>query len=167
MEKVFWVIPGELAGRPGPDIEPWRLDALVEGGIRAVLSVNDGALCHVPDFAGAGIDYACIPLSANAPPQPGDEEICLEALPRAYDFAMERIVAGRAVLVHCSAGKDRTGLFLGYFLLRRLRLSVSDAVRTVRAVRPIAFSAMGWEEFAPRVLERCLRVETDCGATTT
>lgn len=153
------MIPGELAGRPGPDVEPWRIEALMDGGIRAILSVNDGTLCRAHEFSRAGLDYACVPLSANAPPRPGDEEICLEALPRAYQFATEQIASGRPVLVHCSAGKDRTGLFLGYFLVRRLGISVPDAVRTVRAVRPIALSAEGWDEFAPRVLQRSARMD--------
>ena len=164
MEKVFWLIPGELAGRPGPDLEPWRLDALTAGGIGAILSVNDGALCHAAELERAGLDYACVPLSANAPPRPGDDEICLTALPRAYRFAVERISERKPVLVHCTAGKDRTGLFLSYFLVRRLRLSVLDALRAVREVRPIALSAVGWEEFAPRVLERCLRAQSGRGA---
>src|ERR1700757_4594355 len=66
MDKLFWVIPGKLAGRPGPDQAPWDLAALRVGGIGTILSVNDGLLCHPQDFAVAGINYACMPLSANA-----------------------------------------------------------------------------------------------------
>ena len=83
MDKLFWVIPGKLAGRPGPDQKPWNLAALRAGGIGAILSVNDGLLCQPQDFAAAGITYACMPLSSNAPPQPGDEHICLRVLPLA------------------------------------------------------------------------------------
>jgi len=75
MDKLFWVIPGKLAGRPGPDREPWNLAALHAGGIGAILSVNDGLSCQPQDFATAGIAYACMPLSSNAPPKPGDEYI--------------------------------------------------------------------------------------------
>ncbi len=152
MDKVFWLLPGRLAGRPGPDREPWDLGSLREGGIEAILSVNDGLACHLDDFAAFGIAYARVSLSPNAPPQPGDDEVCLGALPRAYAFVQAQIAEGRGVLVHCSSGKDRTGLFLCYFLMRQADLSPVDAIEAVRRVRPIALSAVGWEEFAVRVL---------------
>src|SRR5262245_39199903 len=114
MDKVFWLLPGRLAGRPGPDREPWDLDALRQGGIDAILSVNDGTACHPADFAASGIAYARVPFSPNAPPLPGDDAICRAALPRAYAFVEGQVTEGRGVLVHCSSGKDRTGLFLCY-----------------------------------------------------
>ena len=154
MDKLFWVIPGKLAGRPGPDREPWNLAALRAGGIGAILSVNDGLLCQPQDFAVAGITYACMPLSSNAPPQPEDEHICRRALPQAYAFVQAQMGQGHAVLVHCSGGKDRTGLFLGYFFMQHVGLSPQEAIQAVRHVRPIALSAPGWEEFAQQVL-RC------------
>ena len=154
MDKLFWVIPGKLAGRPGPDREPWNLAALRAGGIGAILSVNDGLLCQPEDFAAAGITYACMPLSANAPPQPGDEHICRRVLPQAYAFVQAQMEQGHGVVVHCSGGKDRTGLFLGYFFMQHRGLSPQEAIQAVRHVRPIALSAPGWEEFAQRVL-RC------------
>ena len=146
------MVPGWLAGRAGPDREPWELLRLREAGIRAVLSVNDGLLCHAKDFAAAGMAYACIPLSANAPPRPGDEEICARALPQACSFVQSQLAQRRPTLVHCSSGKDRTGLFFCYFLMRHGGLALDEAIKAVRAVRPIALSAEGWEAFAARVL---------------
>jgi protein-tyrosine phosphatase len=58
----------------------------------------------------------------------------------------------RGVLVHCRSGKDRTGLFLSYYLCVIEGLTPSEAVREVRRVRPIALSAEGWESFSYRVL---------------
>ncbi|MEJ7731003.1 MAG: hypothetical protein WKG00_17525 [Polyangiaceae bacterium] len=60
MREVFWLIPDRVAGRPGPDRVPWDLAAMRDAGIGAVLSVNDGLLCHPEDFASVGIEYACI-----------------------------------------------------------------------------------------------------------
>ena len=31
MNKIFWLIQDKLAGRPGPDTEPWDLISLREG----------------------------------------------------------------------------------------------------------------------------------------
>jgi hypothetical protein len=152
MDKVFWVIPGKLAGRSGPDRDPWDLGVLSAAGIRAVLSVNDGESCSAGAFAERGMEYACVPLSTNTPPLPGDERICLEALPKAHAFAAAQLATGRAVLVHCTAGKDRTGLFLSYFLMLERGLTPHHAIEQVRRVRPIALSAAGWDTFAREVL---------------
>jgi protein-tyrosine phosphatase len=100
----------------------------------------------------AGITYACVPLSANAPPQPGDDHRCRCALLQAYAFVQAQMAQGHGVVVHCSSGKDRTGLFLCYFLMQQAHLSPTEAIQAVRHVRPIALSAEGWEEFASQVL---------------
>lgn len=152
MQHIFWMIAGQLAGRPGPDRQPWNLGELHEAGFGAILSVNDGALCHAEDFGRFGMAYACVPLSPNAPPWPGDRSHCVASLPAAYSFVAEQLALERQVLVHCSSGKDRTGLFLSYFLMRHLGQSVSDAMSNVLGVRPIAYTADGWQEFAFAVL---------------
>ena len=152
MKHVFWLLPGALAGRTGPNRHPWDATALRAGGIGAVLSVNDGAACHPEDFAALGMGYRCIPLSGNAPPLQGDMAHCLQALPEAYDYVRGELQRDRAVLVHCRSGKDRTGLFMCYFLIRESGMSVEGAIEAVRRVRPIALSAEGWEGLAAKVL---------------
>lgn len=152
MNHVFWVLPSFLAGRAGPNREPWRASNLRDAGIRAVLSVNDGELCHPEEFAVADIAYCCIPLSANAPPRLGDSEHCKAVLPRAYDFVTSNLKLGLATLVHCSSGKDRTGLFMAYYLVRSQHYSPADAIARIKTIRPIALSAEGWEPFALEVL---------------
>lgn len=153
MNHVFWLVPGALAGRAGPDRTPWRVSELRAGGIGAVLSVNDGAGCHSEDFRELGMSYRCIPLSDNAPPREGDVDHCLEALPAAYDYVRAELDRDRTVLVHCSSGKDRTGLFLCYFLIRESGISVRESITVVRRARPIALSAEGWEDLARTVLK--------------
>jgi protein-tyrosine phosphatase len=153
MKHVFWLVPGALAGRSGPNLHPWDAEDLRAGGIGAVLSVNDGAACHAEDFTALGMSYRCIPLSDNAPPCDGDIEHCLDTLPEAYDYVRFEIDSQRAVLVHCRSGKDRTGLFMCYFLARETGMTAGDAIVAVRRVRPIALSAEGWEDLATAVLD--------------
>lgn len=153
MKHVFWLVPGAVAGRTGPDRHPWDAGELRAGGIGAVLSVNDGGACHGEDFAALGMAYRCIPLSDNAPPLDGDIAHCLRALSAAYDYVRGELDKDRAVLVHCRSGKDRTGLFMCYFLIRESGVTAEDAIKAVRRVRPIALSAEGWEELAAAVLE--------------
>ena len=152
MNHIFWLLPNLLAGRPGPNREPWNAPALRDAGIRVVMSVNDGAQCEPEEFAGLGIAYRCVPMPPNAPPLEGDAERCRAALLEAYDFVAPHIGRRVPTLVHCSSGKDRTGLFMAYYLIRELHLSPAAAMARVRAVRPIAFTAEGWEPFAAEVL---------------
>lgn len=155
MRHLYWLRPQLICGRSGPDRNPWQARELASAGIGAVLSVNDAALVHPEDLAAVGIRHRCIPLSDSAPPLEGDLEACRIALPQCFEFASEQLALGRSVMVHCSSGKDRTCLFLAYYLCRTEGLSASYAMSEVRRVRPIAFTATGWEEFALSVLETC------------
>jgi protein-tyrosine phosphatase len=152
MDHIFWLVPNLLAGRCGPNEQPWYLEHQRQSGIGAVLSVNDGELCRPEDFAQQGLAYACIPLSKNAPPCDGDLEYCLSVLPAALSFAEESISQHIPVLVHCSAGKDRTGLFMAYYLMQCEGCSIQQAMKRVCAVRSVAFTADGWHDFAFQVL---------------
>ncbi len=151
---IFWLRPQILGGRPGPDREPWSVQELLSFNVRRVLSVNDGLLVHPEDLSDVGIDYACFPLPDNVPPQSGDVERSLSTLASALEFALKPLKDGGSVLTHCSSGKDRTGLFLCYYLVRTEGFSPDAAIDEVKRIRPIALSADGWEDFARTVLYR-------------
>lgn len=152
MQHLFWLRKNRIAGRSGPNLDPWQPAQLAAAGIGAVVSVNDAASVYADDLARAGIDWAGFPLSDNAPPRPGDFEHCLRVLPRAFAYLAGVIDSGRIPLVHCSAGKDRTGLLLCYYLCRTEGRSPHDAIRELRRVRPIGLSAPGYEDFAVDLL---------------
>ena len=155
MKHIFWLIEGQLCGRSGPNHEPWDASELQAAGVGAVLSVNNAESVYADDFSAVDMPYRCIPLAANAPPREGDLELCLERLPVAYEYALNQIESGNPVLVHCRHGKDRTGLFMAYFLCQWPGLSTRDAIERVKTVRPIALTATGWEQFAIEVLDSC------------
>jgi protein-tyrosine phosphatase len=152
MRNVFWLRPGVIGGRTGPNHDIWDPKDLVAGGIGAVLSVNDAELVRPHELTAVGIEYCHMPLSDAAPPRPGDLEICVSALPRALTFVARSIERRRGVLVHCRSGKDRTGLFLAYYLCAMEGLAPSSAIQELKRVRPIALTAEGWESFAYQVL---------------
>jgi len=112
--------------------------------------------CPYPDeFDSAGIAYRCIPLASNAPPRPGDLELCLKRLEMCYAYARSEIEAGRTLLVHCRHGKDRTGMFMAHYLKMQRSLSTLEAIAQVKAVRPVALTADGWDQLAIEVLDAC------------
>jgi protein-tyrosine phosphatase len=160
MRNVFWLREGVIAGRSGPNRSAWSPADLAEGGIGAVLSVNDGELVHGSDLDAVGIKYRCVPLSDAAPPFPGDLQVCVDALPKGLEFALSSIGSGRSVLVHCSSGKDRTGMFLSYYLCATEGLAPPEAIKEVKRVRSIALSAEGWEKFTLDVLRKLAQERT-------
>lgn len=155
MKHVFWLVENELCGRPGPNREPWQPGELSKSGIGAILSVNQAESVYEDELTPHGISHKCVPLAAAAPPAPGELELCVERLPIAYQFAQQHVKSGKSVLVHCRQGKDRTGLFMAYYLMKRNQLSVDQAISEVKRARPIAMTAEGWDAFVPKVLKAC------------
>jgi protein-tyrosine phosphatase len=64
------------------------------------------------------------------------------------------VSAGQPTLMHCHAGKDRTGLALTAYLVRYHDLEVEEAMARVRGVQPVAMSAPGYEATARRFAQR-------------
>lgn len=143
MEHVYWVIEGKLAGRPGPTLQPWDPAALYAGGIRAVVSL--AAEVPVPDLTAHGLAH----YRANLPPvllfSKGMRKAFIhEALP-VWDFIHHQLAADRPTLVHCQAGKDRTGVVLAGYLVIYRGMTPEEAVTALRRSNPIAMSAPGYE----------------------
>ena len=155
MQHIFWLVENEVCGRPGPNFEPWKAQELAQAGVGAVLSVNSAESVYPDELAEHNIAHLCVPLAAHAPPEPDELALCQQRLPVAYEFACGHVDANKPVLVHCRHGKDRTGLFMAYYLMKRHNMSVEAAISQVKAVRPIAMTATGWDTFVPEVLAGC------------
>ncbi len=152
MRHVFWLRPRLIAGRSGPNLNPWIPAKIAAAGIDTVISVNDAMSVYADDLADAGLEHVCFPLADNAPPRDGDFEHCMSMLPRSFEYLSAVINNGKVPLIHCTAGKDRTALTMCYYLCRRESYSPRDAVSEILRVRPIALSAPGYEDFAIEVL---------------
>ncbi|ADN77260.1 dual specificity protein phosphatase [Ferrimonas balearica DSM 9799] len=154
MEHLFWLEPGRIAGRSGPNKDPWTTDELQQAGIRTVLSLNDADGVDASELAEAGICHHHVALPGEIPPRQHDLDTCLLRLPQALARLNASLSQGERVLIHCRSGKDRTGMLMAYLLMVRQGLAPRDAMAKVRQVRPIAFSADGWEALTLSVLER-------------
>ena len=152
MNHSFWLLDGLLAGRPGPVQAPWIAAELYAGGLRAVVSLNTE-----PDPAAltaAGLRHHSLPLPPILPLNGSLQDMLLRGLEEVLATIRAEVEAGQPVMVHCHAGKDRTGLALTAYLVRYHDLDVKEAIERVRAVQPIAMSAPGYEATARRFAER-------------
>jgi len=144
MEHIYWVIDHLLAGRPGPTLYPWDPRALYAGGIRTVISLAEEE--SVEDLEPYGLTH----YRAKFPPvllfsKGMRKAFIYEALP-VWAFIHKQLTAGNPTLVHCYAGKDRTGAVLGGYLVTYRGMKPGEALQTVRAVRPTAMSAEGFAQ---------------------
>jgi hypothetical protein len=152
VEKVYWVIDGLLAGRPGPVEYSWDPGQLAAGGLRVIVSLNTEA--DPAAIAGAGLRHYSLPLPPILPMTSALQELILRGLEEVLATIHGEVSAGQPTLVHCHAGKDRTGLALTAYLVRYHNLDVEEAIERIRSVNPIAMSAPGYEATARRFAER-------------
>lgn len=151
MRHVYWLFDGLLAGRPGPVQAPWDAHKLRAGGLRAIVSLNSEA--DPAEITAAGLRHHLLPLPPILPLTDGLQTMLLDRLEGVLATMRAEVSAGRPTLVHCHAGKDRTGLALTAYLVRYHSLAIDEAIREVRAVRPIAMTAPGYEATARRFAE--------------
>ncbi len=157
MNSVFWLVRDSIAGRPGPRLVPWSIPEIRARGFDAVLNLSE----HPSDLAAlrsAGIEERWVPLPTEVPPTKVSEEECVEALPRAFAFLSAQVSVGRRVLVHCHAGKDRTGMLLALYVAKKEGITAYAAIDKIREVRPLAITAPGWEGLALEVIPRVVKI---------
>lgn len=151
MKYVYWAIPGLLASRPGPDEIAWNLGELYQAGFGAMLSLHDGGV-DPADIRRHGFIHKLLLLPNSVPPSLQDIGIYQQLLPEALSFIDQHVVAKVPTLVHCHASKDRTGVVLACYLSRYMKMSPSEAIAKLRAVKPSLLSAEGYEALVYHLL---------------
>lgn len=143
-----WVIDGMLAGSARP-MSIQEVEWVKQEGVKSILSVIEEPL---PDEWIDGIDYMHVPTLDHTAPD-------IEDMDRAVEFINRSIKNGRPVMVHCAAGKGRTGTILAAYLIKYGGLSAEDAIDRIRSMRPGSIQSSA-QETALFIYERYIRGST-------
>lgn len=119
-----WVRDARLAasGRP---YSKKQVDWLRENGVTAILSLTEEPL---PSAWTRGLETRHIPMKDHAPP--GSFEMRLGA-----EYLASALSGGKVVLVHCLAGKGRTGSVLAAYMMAYEGKTARQALDELRSIR--------------------------------
>ncbi len=120
-----WLFDNRLAGSGLPTSYD-EVEWLKMNGIKAILTVREHPL---PREWVDGLEYMHIySLDLMAPE--------IDDIDEGVEFIDSMLNANKPVLVHCAAGKGRTGLLLAAYLIKQRGLDVEKAIDEVRSLRP-------------------------------
>ena len=146
-----WVVEGKLAGCGLPMTED-EFEWLADQGIKSVVTVREVAL---PSdwFDGSDIDYLHLQVEDFGAPT-------IEELDQAVDFIDQQIGSGRPVMVHCAAGKGRTGAVISAYLVKKQNLTAEQAIAKLRGMRPGSVQSVS-QETAVSMYEKYLKSRSE------
>ena len=124
-ENLWWVIPHKLAGVRKPEAQ--EIAELQTAGIGAIVSVMDDP-SNLDLYQEIGLPHLWSPTKGGTAPSP-------EQIQELQAFIQTQNDLGKAVAVHCTSGRRRTGTILAAYLIQT-GLSYTKAMQTVLEANP-------------------------------
>jgi len=142
-----WVIKGRLAGS-GMPMTHSQFMWLVRHGIKTIVTIREVPL---PSkwFSNKAIDYFHLKVEDYGAPS-------LTYMDATVNYVKEHINDGKPVMIHCAAGKGRTGTILAAYFLKNFNLTAEEAIKKIRDLRPGSVQSLPQEK-AIEMYEKYLR----------
>ena len=131
-----WVTEGKLAGS-GLPVTQGEFKWVLDKGIKSIITVREVPLPSLW-IDGTDIDYLHLMVEDYGVPN-------IEVLDEAVNYIDKKIQSGKPVLVHCAAGKGRTGALLAAYMIKKENLSAEQAIEKIRFMRPGSVQSMTQE----------------------
>ncbi|MDQ4049998.1 MAG: dual specificity protein phosphatase 23 [Thermoproteota archaeon] len=144
-----WVMEGKLAGS-GLPVSEEEFRWLFEKGIKTIVTIREVPL---PSkwFDGKDIDYLHLKVEDYGAPS-------VEVMDETVDYIDNKISSGKPVLIHCAAGKGRTGALLAAYLIKKENLTAKQAIEKIRLMRPGSVQSLT-QETALSMYEKYLNLK--------
>lgn len=146
--------PGRLALGPVPVGEqaPSSIAAWGASKVVGLIRPEESALLGVPDLAAhlaeSGLSWCNAPIDDFAAP---DAHFDRE-WPALRDCLLQRLDAGEKILIHCQAGRGRSGTIVAALLIAG-GIAAADAINAVRKARPGAIETAAQETWLQRLAD--------------
>ncbi len=140
-----WVIEGLLAGSGIPQSEK-EMKWVKEKGVKAVITLIEEPLSQ---SLISGLDYKHVPIIDKSAPG-------LNEIEEAVDFVDMSLKEERPIMVHCRAGKGRTGTILIAYMIKIKGLDADSAIQKIQEMRPGSLEDVS-QEMAVRRYEKYVR----------
>lgn len=145
------MVDGKLAGCGLPVSED-EFEWLLRQGIKSIITVREVPL-PAEWFNGSDVSYLHLDVEDFGAPT-------IEELDSSVKFIEEQMARGRSVMVHCAAGKGRTGAVLAAYLVKIENLGAEDAIEKLRTIRPGSVQSIV-QETAVAMYEKYLKANRE------
>ena len=127
-----WVIPQKLAGSGLPSSYD-QLTWLASNGIKTLVTVREIPLPEIWIQKVNSLNYE---LENHFLKTDDYDAPTIDEIHKVVDYIEKKIESNRPVLVHCAAGKGRTGTILAAYLIKKDGITPQEAVKKLRLMRP-------------------------------